>query len=96
MSLGDRIRQTRCRAGLSQKEVAKKSGITVSFLSQVERGIASPSIKSLKNIALAIGTNISHLLDEHLAVPKRIELVKKDTNEKIMLESGDSIYFYLS
>jgi transcriptional regulator with XRE-family HTH domain len=62
----------------------------------VERNIALPSLKSLKNIAFALGTNVSYLLDEHIAAPKRIELVKKDTKEKIILESGDSIYFYLS
>ncbi len=94
MGLGNRIRQIRCRAGLSQKEVAKKSGITVSFLSQVERGIASPSIKSLKNIAMAMGTSVGYLLGEDVIGSKRIELVKKYTREKIALENGDSIYIH--
>lgn len=96
MSLGSRIRQIRCRAGLSQKEIAQKSGITVSFLSQVERGIASPSIKSLRNIARAIGIRVSYLLSEDTAESKRIELVKKDTNERIVLQEGDDIYFHLT
>ena len=94
MNLGNKIRQTRLRAGLSQKEVAKKSGITISFLSQVERDIAAPSLKSLRNIAQAIGTRVSYLLDEDTISSKRIELVKKNTKEKIILESGDSIYLY--
>jgi transcriptional regulator with XRE-family HTH domain len=89
MSLGNRIRQTRHRAGLSQKEVARKSGLTISFLSQVERDITTPSLKSLRNIALAIGAKMSYLLDEDTADSKRIELVKKNTKEKIILESGD-------
>jgi transcriptional regulator with XRE-family HTH domain len=96
MSLGSRIRQLRCRAGLSQKEVAKKSDITVSFLSQVERDIATPSLKSLRNIALAIGARVSYLLGEDTATSKKIELVKRNTNERIVLGNGDSIYLKIS
>ncbi|MFH1338397.1 MAG: helix-turn-helix transcriptional regulator [Candidatus Omnitrophota bacterium] len=95
MTLGDRIRQIRCRAGLSQKEIAQKSGITISFLSQVERNIAIPSLKSLKNIAFAIDTSISYLLGEDAMISKRIELINKNTKEKIIIENGDNIYLNL-
>ena len=96
MSLGSKIRQIRCRAGLSQKEVAIKSNITVSFLSQVERDITSPSLKSLTNIARAMGIKVSYLVSEDGTAPKRIELVKKDTNERIVLQEGDDIYIHLT
>ena len=96
MNLGNRIRQIRCRAGLSQKEVAKKSGISVSFLSQVERDITTPSLKSLRNIALAVDTKVSHLLGEEIADSKKIELIKKNTKEKLILESGESIDLYIA
>jgi transcriptional regulator with XRE-family HTH domain len=96
MSLGSRIKQLRCRVGLSQKEVAKKSDITVSFLSQVERDIATPSLKSLRNIALTIGARVSYLLGEDTTTSKKIELVKKNTNERLVLGNGDSIYLKIS
>ena len=95
MSLGNRIRRTRCLAGLSLKEVAQRSGITVSFLSQVERDITLPSLKSLKNIALAVGTKVNYLLGEDAADSKRIELVNKNTKEKIILESGDTFDLHI-
>jgi transcriptional regulator with XRE-family HTH domain len=81
---------------LSQKEVAKKSDITVSFLSQVERDIATPSLKSLRNIALTIGARVSYLLGEDTTTSKKIELVKKNTNERLVLGNGDSIYLKIS
>jgi len=70
------------------------SGVTISFLSQVERNIASPSIKSLRNIAFAIGTKASYILDEDVMRPEKIELIKKDSKEKIILQNGDSINLY--
>lgn len=50
-----------------------------------------PSLKSLRNIALAIGARVSYLLGEETTDSKKIELVKKNTNERIVLEDGDSI-----
>ena len=91
INLGGIIKQLRCRSGLSQKEVARRSGITISFISQVERGIAIPSLKSLRNIALAINTKVSYLLAEDKPNFKKIEVIKKDSNERIILQNGDNI-----
>ncbi len=91
MNLGQRIKEYRCRIGLSQREVARRSGITVSFISQVERGVACPSLKSLVNIAMAIGARISYLLEEDDSDFYKIEIIKMDTRERMILKKGDSI-----
>jgi transcriptional regulator with XRE-family HTH domain len=53
-SLGMRIRTARMSQKMRLADVAKRSGYSASFLSQVERGIANPSVGALKHIADAL------------------------------------------
>lgn len=48
----------RDRAGLTQKELAAKSGLTQSNISNIEKGITRPTIDSLKKIADATGKRL--------------------------------------
>jgi transcriptional regulator with XRE-family HTH domain len=52
--LGRRIREFRNERGLSLAAVARDVGVTRSFLSSVERGIAYPSILVLRKIAASL------------------------------------------
>lgn len=52
--LGRRIRQIRTDRGLSLAALATKVGVTRSFVSSVERGIAYPSVLVLREIAAAL------------------------------------------
>jgi transcriptional regulator with XRE-family HTH domain len=61
--IGRSLREVRQRRGLTLRAVANEAGVTESFLSQVERDIASPSIATLRRIATALGTTIGTLLD---------------------------------
>ena len=56
--IGRSLRDVRLRRGLTLRAVAHDAGVTESFLSQVERDIASPSIATLRRIAVALGTTI--------------------------------------
>lgn len=46
-ALGQELRRARKEAGLTQVEVAKKTKIDRSFISDVERGVATPSLQTL-------------------------------------------------
>jgi XRE family transcriptional regulator, regulator of sulfur utilization len=59
--LGARIRALRLKQNLSLRAVAAKTGVSVSFLSQVERGTASPSIATLMRIARSLDRTIGSL-----------------------------------
>jgi transcriptional regulator with XRE-family HTH domain len=59
--LGARLRLARSRQALRLKDVAAKSGFSVSFISQVERGLANPSVGSLKRLADALGVSAAGL-----------------------------------
>ena len=62
--LGARIRALRIARGATLRELAGEAGVTESFLSQVERGVASPSIASVRRIARGLGHSIAELFAE--------------------------------
>jgi transcriptional regulator with XRE-family HTH domain len=64
MNIGLRVRSHRLRRRLSLRQVAERTGLSISFLSQVERDLAAPSISSLKQIATALEVSIAELLAE--------------------------------
>ena len=63
-NLGAGIQVLRKRCHLTLKVLAEKIGVTSSFLSQVEKGKASPSLATLKRIADALDTTVSFLVAE--------------------------------
>ncbi len=58
-SLGMRIRQRRKELKLRLVELAEKCEISTSFLSQIERDQANPSISTLHEIAIALGVTVA-------------------------------------
>ena len=60
--LGNKIRKVRISKGLNLAAFAKKIGKTPSYLSQIERGMASPSIMALREISKALSVPIFYFL----------------------------------
>lgn len=54
MDIGLRLKVIRERNGLSQRELAKRAGITNSNISMIEQGLVSPSINSLARVLSGI------------------------------------------
>ena len=52
---GARIRKTRLATGMSLKALADAAGISIGNLSQIERGIANPSFRTVMKIQSALG-----------------------------------------
>lgn len=68
-SLGPRIRRLRTEQGLSLSELARLSGVSKGYLSQVERSPqARPSAATLFAVARALGTSVSDLFEGSDAV----------------------------
>ncbi|MEM8652751.1 MAG: cupin domain-containing protein [Pseudomonadota bacterium] len=62
--IGEAIRSRRKELNLSMQTVADKAGLSVGFISQVERSISAPSLASLNSIASVLGLPISSFLDQ--------------------------------
>ncbi|MFN2489281.1 MAG: helix-turn-helix domain-containing protein [Actinomycetota bacterium] len=63
LRLGRSVRRLRAERALSLKQLAERASVSESFISQVERGVANPSVASLRRIAEALGTSIGALFD---------------------------------
>jgi transcriptional regulator with XRE-family HTH domain len=64
VGLGERIRLRRQQSDISLQELANRTGLTASFLSQVERDVTEPSISSLRRIAGALEVPVFYFLLE--------------------------------
>jgi DNA-binding transcriptional MerR regulator/uncharacterized cupin superfamily protein len=60
---GQRFRRLRTRRGLSLAKVARATGVSVGFLSALERGQMRSSVATLRRIARYYGTNILSLFE---------------------------------
>src|SRR5690554_365759 len=61
--IGIRLRQRRKVRGLPMKEVAERADISIGLLSQIERGLTMPSVRSLNAICRALDMPVGWLFD---------------------------------
>ncbi len=67
-TFGQRLRETRIRAGLSQSDLEEVSGIPKARLSRYENGHVAPSIQTLERLAGALGVSEASLLGDQRAI----------------------------
>ncbi|MFW5856160.1 MAG: helix-turn-helix domain-containing protein [Bacillota bacterium] len=77
--MGQRIRRLRKAKKLSLAELAKKINKTSSYLSQIERGLAEPSLQALREISHSLETPIFYLLADEWEYNR---VVRKDKRKK--------------
>lgn len=63
-SLGTRLRLRRQEMGLTLKEVADGAGLSVGFISQIERDITIPSVTSLINVCRVLKSQVGDFLQQ--------------------------------
>ncbi|HEY9215194.1 MAG TPA: cupin domain-containing protein [Ancylobacter sp.] len=61
--LGRRIRDLRSKAGMTLSELAKATGVSIGTLSQLERGLVSPTVRTVYTVASALGVMPAWLID---------------------------------
>lgn len=64
ITISNKLKKLREEAKLSLRDLGEKTGLSASFLSQIELGQVSPSIASLENIANALNVHITHFFDD--------------------------------
>jgi transcriptional regulator with XRE-family HTH domain len=83
--LGGAIRRRRHARDLTLAQVSALAAVSVSMLSQVERGLLDPSLDTLRNIAEALGTSPFRLLEEEGTVAG---IVRRGSGRTIVSEDG--------
>ena len=80
--LGREVRGLRKARGLTLAEVAKRSSLSVGYLSLVERDLATPSINALHAISRALGVTISWFFDAGAAPQKERQFVVRRAHRR--------------
>jgi len=62
MRFKDRVRELRSSKNLTLKNLAEKTGLSVSYLSDVERGNTNPSLNTIEVIADALEVSVQNLI----------------------------------
>ncbi len=61
--LGAKIRQLRKERGLTLKQLANKTALSVSLISQIELGKSAASVSTLRKLATALSVSMSYLFE---------------------------------
>jgi transcriptional regulator with XRE-family HTH domain len=62
MPLGEELRKSRLKAGLTQEELAFRAGISRNYVSLLELGEKSPTVQILLRICTALGVRASKII----------------------------------
>lgn len=99
MELGQRIRQARQEAGLSQRQLCGEK-ITRNMLSQIENGSARPSMDTLRYLAAQLGKPIGYFLEEQAVLSANqavMESARQHSGEQVLeilagYRDGDPVF----
>ena len=87
MDVGERLQSIRKLKGLSQRELAKRAGVTNSTISMIEKNSVSPSISSLRKVLGGIPMSMVEFFSEEILQEKPTQIVYK-ANELIDISDG--------
>ena len=103
--VGPRIREFRKQRGLTLRSLAARAGLSIGFLSQVERGISSIGLTALGSVASALGHSVADFFDDTPAtgagdsvvvpMPRHFTLTRGE-NAAVQYVSGQQTYRMLS
>ncbi|WP_286830748.1 MULTISPECIES: helix-turn-helix domain-containing protein [Kordiimonas] len=89
--VGQKIKALRSREKLTLDGLAKRSGVSKSMLSQIERGLTNPTLGTLWSLTQSLGIDLASLLDtpqeEETSAPE-IEVVKAYQTPEIQSADG--------
>jgi transcriptional regulator with XRE-family HTH domain len=80
MEIGEKVKALRVTSRITLNELSKKSGVSKSLLSQIERNISVPTVTTLQKIANAFGIPISRMFSENDDVAATLSPDKHDVN----------------
>jgi transcriptional regulator with XRE-family HTH domain len=89
--VGRRVRLARFRRDLTLKEVAARSGMSATHISEIERGKTSPTIGALQRIAAALEERPAHFVEEH-SVPLAVLIRKDDRIREYKCDASNDVH----
>jgi transcriptional regulator with XRE-family HTH domain len=94
--LGECIRAIRSSRGMSIQELGRRTGLSSAMISQLERGLTTPSIRSLRLMSQAMGVPIARLFESEPAPSASPYIVRKAERPFLRLTSSGILKELLS
>ncbi|MCL1906183.1 MAG: XRE family transcriptional regulator [Clostridiales bacterium] len=91
MQIGEKIKLLRLSKNMTIKKLAVKTGLSVGFISNVERDVNSPTISSLQKICQALDTDMADFFttiksSSHLLGKEHRQLLQSGANSPFKIE----------
>ena len=89
LEISQTIRKVRLQQGLTVEQLAKRSGFSKGFISQIENFRQTPSLKALVRISEALGVPLSSLFDEQGRHEPPFTFGRMDEGVELGRDDGD-------
>lgn len=91
MQIGEKMKLLRLSKNMTIKKLAVKTGLSVGFISNVERDVNSPTISSLQKICRALDTDLGDFFSNinnsgHLLKKQQRQLLQTEADARLKLE----------
>lgn len=67
-AFGQVVRSARESIGISQEALADRASLHRTFVSQIERGVKSPSLDSMRRLSIGVGVSLDEMLRRTLLI----------------------------
>ncbi|HHW42565.1 MAG TPA: helix-turn-helix transcriptional regulator, partial [Desulfotomaculum sp.] len=78
LSLGDKIRLLRAEKNLSLQDLAARAGISLSYLSEIERGTVYPALSTLKRIAEGLDVSPTSIMGQEGSLGHKLKALREE------------------
>ena len=89
-TMGQQIRDLRKARSMTLSDLASCTGLSISYVSQVERGVSSPSVIALHEISRALGVNVSFFFADNASADdsEATFIVRAGRRRRVVFEAG--------
>jgi transcriptional regulator with XRE-family HTH domain len=92
--IGSRIKQVRISKGLTLKDIEVKAKVSATHVSEIERGMTSPTVGALAKIAEAMGTDVAYFVEKQNV--SKVSVVNKSRRKRMQYKDWGATYFSLA
>lgn len=91
MEIGEKIKELRVQNGMTLNELSKRSEVSISLLSMIERNRSAPTVRTLNRIVKAFGTTIPNFYWDmendsvDYTSSERVTVIHKTDRKKLVL-----------
>jgi transcriptional regulator with XRE-family HTH domain len=93
--LGERIKKLRLKRSMGLVELGRKTGLSASFLSQLETGRVVPTLRNLARISLVFGKDLAYFFDSNDPSAARVFRVQRK-KDRVRLPVGTPTPDYIA